>query len=249
MSGQVFARRIGAQAVHHIVDSRRHAHGLHDFAQQSRGSGGFLRGLDDYRVAAGERRCNLPGHEQQGQIPRAYHRDDALGCTHRVVEGFASLRRHHFEELGGNVFDGIRKDAEIRRAPRDVDVRGNGAGLAGVGDFGIEKIIEAPIDLASDGVEHLGSLCEAHAPPRTLQRRTRRPYRGIDLRRAAFRDAAEQAAIDGGVLVEIPLRCRGHEGVIDKVQKCRAAHLAGDITLARGAGLMKTRYTGNRGWT
>ncbi len=115
----------------------------------------------------------------------------------------------------------------------------------GLGKYTMEEVIEAAIDLPGDGIQHLGALREGHAPPRTLQRRAGGPHCGIDLSRSALRDAAEQAAIDGGALFEVPLGARGYEGIIDKMQEGGAAHQVRDITLAKVEGLMKTRHIGN----
>ncbi len=71
MLGQELAGRVRPEAVHDVVDALRHAGLVHHLAEQGRGQRRLLGRLDDDGVAAGERRADLPGHQQERQVPRA----------------------------------------------------------------------------------------------------------------------------------------------------------------------------------
>jgi hypothetical protein len=122
------------------------------------------------------------------------------------------------------LIDRIGEHSKIRRAAGYVDVRGNGARLAGIMDFGIQKIVEAPVDLLSHRVQHVSTLRHRHPTPRPLKRRARRTHRGIDLPRAALRNSPHQATIYGRPLFELALRSGRHELIIDEMKKHRVAH-------------------------
>ena len=76
MARQELAGRIGAETMHDVVDTGRHADGVHHLAEQRRGGRCLFGRLHHHGVAAGERGADLPRHEQQRQVPRADHRDD-----------------------------------------------------------------------------------------------------------------------------------------------------------------------------
>jgi hypothetical protein len=76
--GEELAGGAGPEPVHDVVDAGGDADGVHHLAEQGGRGGRLLRGLHDHGVAAGERRADLPRHQQQRQVPRTDHRDDAL---------------------------------------------------------------------------------------------------------------------------------------------------------------------------
>ena len=143
MLGQELAGRIRPEAVHDIVDALRHAGLVHHLAEQRGGQRRLLRRLDHHRVAAGERRADLPGHQQQRQVPRRDHRDHALRPAQAVVERALAVRRRQDEGLGRDVLHRVGEHLEIGGAARNVEVAGEARRLAGVEAFGGEEIVEA----------------------------------------------------------------------------------------------------------
>jgi len=93
----------------------------------------------------------------------------------------------------------------------------DGARLAGIVNFRVEKIIEAPIDLPCHCVQHVGALRQGQPAPRTRQCGTRGLHGGVDLVPPALGHGADQAAVHRRALVEVPLRLGGHEPVADKM--------------------------------
>jgi hypothetical protein len=65
VAGQMLACRACTEAVHNVIDTRRNANCLHNFAQQRGGRRCLLRGFHDNGVAAGQRRGDFPSHEQK----------------------------------------------------------------------------------------------------------------------------------------------------------------------------------------
>src|SRR5579863_2190091 len=88
---------VRAKAVHDIVDTVRNPRLLYHISQQRRGRRRLFRWLNDDGVTACERRGNLPGKQQQRQIPRSDDADDTERLAHGVVERGLSVRRFSLE--------------------------------------------------------------------------------------------------------------------------------------------------------
>ncbi|MNQ83227.1 hypothetical protein D3C85_983020 [compost metagenome] len=202
VGGEEGAGRVAAEAVHHVVHAGRHAGGVHHLAEQGGGGGGFLGRLDHHGVAAGQRRADLPGHQQQRQVPRADHADHALGAAHAVVERAGAVRGGHLEGFGGHVLDQVGEHREVGRAARDVDVAGQRLRLAGVQALGLEELVEARGDAGGDAMEDLGALGDGHLAPRALQRGARGLDRGVDLGFAGLVDLGDHLAVGRVDVVE-----------------------------------------------
>ncbi len=69
-------------------------------------------------------------------------------------------------------------------------MRGDRPRLAGIIDFGVEEIVEAPVDLASYGVQHVRTLGQGQSTPGSFQRCARCPHRSVDLFDPRFGDGA-----------------------------------------------------------
>ncbi len=104
MLGEELAGRVGPEAMNDVVDAFRDAGRIHHLAEQGRGERRLLGRLDDDRVAAGERRTDLPGHQKKREVPRRDHRDHALGFSKAVVDGALAVGRGHDEGLGRDFF-------------------------------------------------------------------------------------------------------------------------------------------------
>ena len=206
-----------AEAVDDVIDALRHADLVHHLAEQRRGQRRFLRRLDDDRVAAGERRADLPRHQQQRQVPRRNHRDHALGPAQAVIDGALAVRRVEDEGLGRDVLHRFGEHLEIGGAARNVDMRGEAVGLAGVEAFGGEEFVEAGVDLVGDRGEQIGALRHRHRAPGAVERRTRRAHRRVDLGLAAFRHAADQAVVERRAVFPALARGSLRERAVDEM--------------------------------
>jgi hypothetical protein len=103
-------------------------------------------------------------------------------------------------------------------------VRGDRARLARVIHLGVEKIVEAPVDLTRHRVKHVRALWQRQPTPRALQRRGSRLHGQLDLLAATLRDRSDETAVDRGELVELPLRSRLHKPIVNEMQEIRRAH-------------------------
>ena len=169
--GQELAGRTGPEAVHHVVDALRHAGVVHHLAEQSGGERRLLGRLDHHRVAAGQRRADLPGHQKQRQVPRRDDRDHALRPAQPVIDRAPAVRRRHDEGLGRHPFHGVGEHLEIRGAARDVEVAGEAGRLAGVEALGGEELVEAGVDSVGDLGENDRCARRRSSCPTVLQAR------------------------------------------------------------------------------
>ncbi|OAP32994.1 hypothetical protein A8O16_03650 [Sphingobium sp. 20006FA] len=151
--------RIGTEAVDEVEHAVGGAGLLHDFGQQGRGSGGFLRRLGDDDIAAGEGGCDLPAEEQQRQVPGRDHADHAQRAAQRVVERAAAVGRGAFIDLARRGADDVGEGAEIRRAPRYVERSRQRGRLARV---------------ARRGADDVGEGAEIRRAPRYVERSRQR---------------------------------------------------------------------------
>jgi hypothetical protein len=78
------ARR-GAAAAHDIEDARRNAGIERHLRRREDGEAGQLRGFEHHRVAAAQRRRELPGRDIEREVPRRDLADDAAGLAQNHV--------------------------------------------------------------------------------------------------------------------------------------------------------------------
>ena len=81
-------RGVRTAAVDDVEDARRHVGLRHHLRQQARRARGQLGGLGDEGVPRGEGGRDLPGEQQQRQVPRRDHRDHAQ----RLAQSCSSAR-------------------------------------------------------------------------------------------------------------------------------------------------------------
>jgi hypothetical protein len=93
----------------------------------------------------------------------------------------------------GDVLDGVGEDLEVGRAARDVDVRGQVRRLAGVGDLGLQEVVEAVVDLGDQAVEHGAALDHRQLAPGAVQRRLGGGHGGVHFGLAGFIDHGRSA--------------------------------------------------------
>ena len=138
----------------------------------------LLGRLDHHRVAAGKRGRDLPGEQQQRQVPRHDDRHHADRFAHGVVQRPPAGRGHRRERLGRRGRHDVGEGAEVGRPARDVQRPGLRDRLAGVGDLGRDQIVEPALQLVGDPPQHAARSCShirphGHAAP-PGQRRPRR---------------------------------------------------------------------------
>ncbi|MNC05842.1 hypothetical protein D3C75_533360 [compost metagenome] len=195
VSGEERAGRVAAEAMHHVVHTGWHAGFVHDFGEQ-RGGGRCLFGrFDHHSIAAGQGRSDLPGHQQQRQIPGANNGDDATGCPHAVVHSLATVRRIHHETFGRHILDQVGEHLEVGRTTGNVQMPGERAGFTGIGYFGSHKLVMATFDAIGHLVQQRRSLGDGHAAPRAFQCRLRSSHGGVDFSLAGLMHQADQAVI------------------------------------------------------
>jgi len=148
---QELAGRTGPEAVHHVVDAGRRAGRGDHLGQQGGGGRGLLARLDHDRVAARQRGRDLPGQQQQRQVPRDDHGDHAERAAVGVVERLPPVRQVGQERLLPGGGDHVGERPEVGHRAGDVQAAGLGLGLAGVGALGGHEVLEAGLDAVRDG--------------------------------------------------------------------------------------------------
>nr|ART40488.1 K624 [uncultured bacterium] len=209
--GQGRAGRIAAKAVHHVQHARRQDV-LGHVRQQRRGGRCFFRRLDDDGVAAGQRRGDLPGGQQQREVPR---RDDA-DHAQRPAQGVIQ-RPFHLPALGGDVLEVLGELDEVGTAARDVDVAGQRDRHAVVGHFGGRELGGARLDAVRQLHQQIHAPGHGHLAPRALERRAGGGDRLVDFRLAALMHLGDNLAGGRVDVVEGAPAGRGDELTVDEV--------------------------------
>ncbi len=77
------------------------------------------------------------------------------------------------------VLEHVREHPEVGSPPRDVQRRGEGRGLPGVGDLGRQELVEPRLDPGRDAVEQRRPRVHVQPAPRPPQRSAGRGHRRI----------------------------------------------------------------------
>ncbi len=91
---------------------------------------------------------------------------------------------------------------EIRRAARDIEVRGETDRLAGVGNLGSQKIVETGGDAVHDARHDLEPVGERHGAPGSGKRRFGGLDRVVDVFPARFVNRRNDAAVHRADILE-----------------------------------------------
>ena len=134
-----------------------------------------------------------------------------------IVDRAGAVGRVHAERLGRHVLDQVGEDAKVGRAPRDVDVPGEGARLSRVGDLGAQEFVEARVDAVRYLVQQARPLVRRHLPPGSVERPPRRLHGGIHVGLAGFVHQGHEAAVDGIDILERPAQAAFRISTVDKV--------------------------------
>jgi hypothetical protein len=159
------------------------------FGQAQRAQRALLRRLEHHRVAAGERRRQLPGRHQQGEVPRHDRADHADGLARDgrqdVVRGGRGLAVELVDRLG--------VPAEGARHRWHIHAAGIGNGLAHVERFQQGKLRAVGVDEIGEALEHGLARLGRHARPAALlEGGAGGAYRVFDVLAVALGDAGEQ---------------------------------------------------------
>ena len=147
--------------------------------KMQRGQRRRLGRLEHDRVAAGERRRDLPREHQQREVPR----DDLAGDAERAR---AAVRERVLELVGP-----ARVVEEVRGREREVDVARLLDRLAAVERLRDRELARALLDQARDPEQVLRPLGRAQRRPAVLERAARRLHREVDVAGAGERHLGE----------------------------------------------------------
>ena len=162
-----------------VDDPRRQLGLAADVGEDERGQRRRLGGLQHDRVAAGERRGDLPGEHQQREVPR----DDLAGDAERARP---AVREGVLELVGP-----ARVVEEVRRREREVDVARLLDRLAAVERLRDGELARALLDQARDPEEVLGALGRTQRRPAVLEGAARSLDGEVDVARAGEGDLGE----------------------------------------------------------
>ncbi len=138
----------------------------------------------------------LPGEEQERQVPGSDHADHAERLSHRVIHRALAVGRVEMVGLGAVSAHDIGEDAEVRRAARNVEMARERHRFAGIGDFRLQEIVETPFDPFGDLAQQIDARLQRHPAPGTLQRGPRRAHRRVDHRAVGFVNLRDHGAVD-----------------------------------------------------
>ena len=197
MLGEVGAGRISAETMDHVIDTVRNTGLFHHFAKKGGRGRSFLRGFDHHRVPAGQGWSDLPGHQQQRQVPGADHANHAFGAANGIIQCTGAIRRGHFKRFGRNILDHVREHFEVGCAPGNVDVACQGFGLAGIEAFRLQELIKTGINTVRHLMENGGTLFQGHLAPRPPQCGLCGLHCGVNLFPSGFVDLADHFTVGG----------------------------------------------------
>ena len=180
-----------AQAIDHVQHTWWPA-GLREQCRQPQtAQRGLLGGLQDDRVARGERRRDLPHGHQQRVIPRRDRADDAQRLAQYHVHDARFGVGHRALEL----VDAFGHEADGLDHRGQVDADDVGDGLAHVEGLEHRQRLRVAIDELREAVQHLHALPRRHARPDAgAEGALRRSDRPVDVCRGARRHLGQRLA-------------------------------------------------------
>ena len=178
-SCSTIAAPVRAVAGDDVDDARRQAGLDADFGEGERGERREFGGLQHHRIAAGERRRDLPGEHQQRKVPR----DDLTADAHRLGAG----------KLAGDQRGPARMVVEVARDERNVGVARLADRLAVVDRLQHRQEALALLDQPRQRVKRAGARIAGERAP-AFKRPTRGGDGGVDVLRRPLRDACDFCA-------------------------------------------------------
>ncbi len=206
------ARRF-AHAGQHVEDAVRNARFGRDLGEAESGKGRLFGGLQDHGIARGKRRAELPcGHEER-EVPRHDRGDDAERLARDHGERVAIGRRDLVIDLVDRL--GIPLDG-VHHAS-DVDIHGEGDGLAHVERFEKSEFVRMLLDEPGEFQERLLAILRIHfRPDAALEGAAGGLHSDIDIRLVAGRDLSEELSVHGRHAFEGLAACRVDELAVDE---------------------------------
>ena len=150
---------------------------LRDLGERERGQRRLARRLDDHRVAARQRRRDLPRRQQQRKVPRHDRRDDADRLAQRVGEVVALDRNRLAVDLVGPAGEVL----EALGGRRHLDLARLEDRLAVVQRLEPRDLVGLLHQLLADLPDQPSALARRQLAPRSVERRARRRDGGVDV--------------------------------------------------------------------
>ena len=175
---------------------------MRQIGQAQRAEGRLLAGLEHHAVAAGERRCELPHGHQERVVPGhdgAHHAHRlALHQRQRAGSGGGQLAVHLVDGLGGPL--------QAADGTGHVDLPGIAHRLAHVQAFEQRELLARGQQQLGPAQQHPLALAGGLLrPAAVVEGGATAEHGGMHLCGRSARHGAEQAAVDGRVLVEMGL--------------------------------------------
>ena len=195
-------------------------------AEAERGEGRLLGGLQHRRVAACERRAELPRGHQQREIPR----DDLPADTDRLAQCEVEVRLVRRVRLAVDLAHPAGVVAERRRRRGDVDVAALHEGLAVVQGLELRELVGVRLDEIGDLQEEALALGRRDMGPAALvEGAARRAHGSLDVFGTSLRHARQHLACGGVRRLEGLPRRRLHPLPVDQHLPHRRGHEALDL--------------------
>ena len=224
----------------------RHAGLDEDVAEQQRGERGERRRLEDDRVAAGQGRGELPGGDEQREVPRHDEAADADRLAQHDVEPGVLDRDDRAEVLVGGA--GVVLEHVGRRVRLPAGVADRVAGVAGLGGGeGPRPARGAAATTCEQDPPRSVALTVRHAP---VSNALGAPaQRQVDVGRAGLGDtSASGSPVDGSVTVNVaPSAARTALAADDQLGRRGSGH-GGQCRDARRPGYGARLTRPNRTW-
>jgi hypothetical protein len=147
-----FASGTAAESMNDVVDTVWNARGVHDFPEQRRRTRRLLRWLDHDGITAGERRRDLPRHQQERCVPWADDSHYPARAPERIVHDGARLAVRD-ERFRRNILDQVGEHPEVRGSTGNEAMLHDCPRLPCVGHFSGDELVEAPGNLVRDLVQ------------------------------------------------------------------------------------------------
>ncbi len=215
-------------AVHHLENAGRQAGLAIDLLELDGGKRREARGLEDHRVAEGERGSRLPAGDLQRVVPGADAGDDADGLPARVAEGL-------WAEVDVFARRALRERGEILEAlgaRDDVDDPGFLDRLAGVAGLERRQRVVALAQEFGCTAQDPGAFRPRERGPGGL-RLSREADHGLDFLGAGHRDVAEALA-GRGIEGDQAIAGRGHEAPARFAARAAVPGVPGSAKLSEG---------------
>ena len=196
---------LGARAQHQVRDAGRQARLGQQLHEQDRRVRRQLAGLEDERVARGQRRCDLPHGLQQRVVPRRDQPADADRLVHDAAEG---VRVAGVDDAAGVL---RRELAEVAQAGGDVGhvVAALDQALAGVERLGAGERLGVAVEQLRGAQQQVTAQVRGRAGPRAgVERPPRRGDGGLGVLGGALGDRRHQGAVGGAADLPSCASCR-----------------------------------------